>query len=142
MLYQIAEASSFLVVTGGGVEDIKVCKKAWIYPWQKCSVESISPFDFEITLQAMTIEKLQFSLPAVFTIGPEDEETKLRTYAKLLTGRSTKEDTRRQAATGRSHVQDIVKGENAAFCLSPWIIEADSSHRYHRYAIFCAFSSI
>ncbi|MCJ1273423.1 hypothetical protein MMC21_001214 [Puttea exsequens] len=110
MLYQIAEASSFLVVTGGGVEDIKVCKKAWIYPWQKCSVESISPFDFEITLQAMTIEKLQFSLPAVFTIGPEDEETKLRTYAKLLTGRSTKEDTRRQAATGRSHVQDIVKG--------------------------------
>jgi len=58
----------------------------------------------------MTIEKLQFSLPAVFTIGPDDESEKLRKYAKILTGRPDEHDTRRQAATGRNHVQDIVKG--------------------------------
>lgn len=58
----------------------------------------------------MTIEKLQFSLPAVFTIGPEDEPDKLRKYAKILTGRPDDRDSRRQAATGRNHVQDIVKG--------------------------------
>lgn len=81
-----------------------------MYPWQKYSTISISPFDFEITLQAMTIEKLQFSLPAVFTIGPEDEHDKLIKYAKILTGRPDERDTKRQAATGRNHVQDIVKG--------------------------------
>jgi len=58
----------------------------------------------------MTIEKLQFSLPAVFTIGPDDEAEKLRKYAKILTGRPAEHGSRRQAATGRNHVQDIVKG--------------------------------
>ncbi|KAL8743220.1 MAG: hypothetical protein Q9190_004409 [Brigantiaea leucoxantha] len=71
--YHVANANSYLVITGGGVEDVKIVKKAWIFPWQKYNTISISPFDFEITLQAMTIEKLQFSLPAVFTIGPDDD---------------------------------------------------------------------
>ena len=108
--YHVSDANSYLVITGGGIDDVKIVKKAFVYPWQKYSVISISPFDFEITLQAMTIEKLQFSLPAVFTIGPDDEAEKLRKYAKILTGRPGENDSRRQAATGRNHVQDIVKG--------------------------------
>lgn len=110
MVWRVADASAYLVITGGGIPDIKIVRKAWVYPWQKCKVEYISPFDFEITLQAMTIEKLQFSLPAVFTIGPEDTNEKLKMYFKLLTGPSGGQESRRQAATGRSHVQDIVKG--------------------------------
>ena len=110
MGYHVSDANSYLVITGGGIEDLKVVRKAYVYPWQKYSTISISPFDFEITLQAMTIEKLQFSLPAVFTIGPEDEHDKLIKYAKILTGRPDERDTKRQAATGRNHVQDIVKG--------------------------------
>ena len=60
----------------------------------------------------MTSEKLQFSLPAVFTIGPLDEIEALTKYAVLLTGDSdgrvqTKSGT---VATGRNHVQEIVKG--------------------------------
>ena len=57
----------------------------------------------------MTIEKLQFALPAVFTIGPDDEPDSLKNYAKILTG---KRDAHQSGATvtGRSHVQDIVKG--------------------------------
>ena len=109
MGYHVSNANSYLVITGGGIKDIHIVKKAFVYPWQKHSTISISPFDFEITLQAMTCEKLQFSLPAVFTIGPDDTPDSLRKYAKILTGRN--EDTsKRQATTGRSHVQDIVKG--------------------------------
>lgn len=111
MGYHVSDANSYLVVTGGGIDDIKIVKKAFVYPWQKHSVISISPFDFEITLQAMTCEKLQFSLPAVFTIGPDDTEESLRKYAKILTGRD-QGSAKREAATGRSHVQDIVKGRN------------------------------
>jgi len=84
-----------------------------VRPFQKSATISISPFDFEIALQAMTIEKLQFSLPAVFTIGPDDNPAALRKYAMLLTGNAdgTPAPSRKTAtATGRNHVQDIVKG--------------------------------
>ena len=108
MGYHISDANSYLVLTGGGIKDITIVKKAWVWPWQKHSSISISPFDFEITLQAMTIEKLQFSLPAVFTIGPDDRPEALRKYAKILTGHKSTSKT--PTATGRSHVQDIVKG--------------------------------
>ena len=56
----------------------------------------------------MTIEKLQFSLPAAFTIGPEDPQGALHNYAKILTGGG--DGNKKTAATGRSHVQEIVKG--------------------------------
>ena len=61
----------------------------------------------------MTLEKLQFSLPAVFTIGPENTLTALRKYALLLTGNAdgTPAVTKsKPTSTGRSHVQNIVKG--------------------------------
>ncbi|MCJ1419608.1 hypothetical protein MMC32_005963 [Xylographa parallela] len=111
--YHVSDANSYIVVTGGGVEDVKIVKKAWVHPWQKANVISISPFDFEIALQAMTIEKLQFSLPAVFTIGPDDEPSALRKYAMLLTGNADGTPASRGATptqTGRAHVQTIVKG--------------------------------
>lgn len=57
----------------------------------------------------MTIEKLQFALPAVFTIGPDDEPDSLKNYAKILTGKGDAHHSG-ATATGRSHVQDIVKG--------------------------------
>ena len=61
----------------------------------------------------MTAEKMQFSLPAVFTIGPHDEVESLIKYAVLLTGDSDGEmrtSNRGTVGTGRNHVQDIVKG--------------------------------
>lgn len=62
----------------------------------------------------MTIEKLKFSLPAVFTIGPEDTVASMTKYAVLLSGESDGKATAkggvRSVEAGRSHVQDIVKG--------------------------------
>jgi flotillin len=71
-----------------------------------------------MSLQAMTIEKLQFSLPAVFTIGPSDDMASLQKYAVLLTGESDGKPTANASkgtvavagSEGRNHVQDIVKG--------------------------------
>lgn len=65
-----------------------------------------------MSLQAMTSEKLQFSLPAVFTIGPHDSMESLVKYAVLLTGDSegVVTSSKGTVATGRNHVQDIVKG--------------------------------
>jgi flotillin len=64
----------------------------------------------------MTIEKLKFALPAVFTIGPHDSLEALEKYAVLLTGESDGTPTQDASkgvvsvGEGRSHVQDIVKG--------------------------------
>ena len=109
MFYHVSNANSYLVITGGGVKDVKLVKKAWVMPWQKFERLTITPFDFEITLQAMTIEKLQLLLPAVFTIGPEDTNEALSRYAKILTG-GVMSPKPGKTLTGRSHVQDIVKG--------------------------------
>ncbi|CBF70031.1 hypothetical protein AN6177.2 [Aspergillus nidulans FGSC A4] len=118
MRYCIAEPSEYLVLTGAGIADIEICKKAWVWPWQRCARISVMPFDFSLSLQAMTIEKLQFSLPAVFTIGPEDKLSSLKKYALLLSGKTGHQPSTRPAAatedlntpTTRNHVQDIVKG--------------------------------
>ena len=69
-----------------------------------------------MNLTAMTVEKLKFSLPAVFTIGPADTIDSLEKYAVLLTGESDGRPTASASqgavsvAAGRNHVQDIVKG--------------------------------
>lgn len=74
------------------------------------------PFDFSLSLQAMTIEKLQFSLPAVFTIGPDDQLASLKKYALLLSGTAERQQNKAAADANlntpatRNHVQDIVKG--------------------------------
>ena len=60
------------------------------------------------------MEKLQFALPAVFTIGPENDLDALKKYALLLSGNpdgSGPANTRGTIMpTKRNHVQDIVKG--------------------------------
>ncbi len=84
-------------------------------PWQKVARISVTPMDFSLNLQAMSVEKLQFALPAVFTIGPHNEPDALKKYALLLSGAG---DARQQGVpkhgvlqpAARSHVQDIVKG--------------------------------
>ena len=111
--YNIAEPHEYLLITGAGIEDVRIAKKALVMPWQKCSRISIAPFDFSLNLQAMTIEKLQFALPAVFTIGPDNEMEALKKYALLLSG-NPDEPSRQRGDTimpaKRNHVQDIVKG--------------------------------
>ncbi|KAF2268623.1 hypothetical protein CC78DRAFT_551405 [Lojkania enalia] len=114
--YHVAEPNSYLVITGVGIEKVLIKKKAFVYPFQKVSKISITPFDFSMSLQAMTVEKLKFSLPAVFTIGPADNLEALEKYAVLLTGESDGRPTASASkgavtvAAGRNHVQDIVKG--------------------------------
>lgn len=60
----------------------------------------------------MTIEKLQFALPAVFTIGPDNNLESLKKYALLLSGDSDGAPSGKHEITPakRNHVQDIVKG--------------------------------
>jgi len=57
----------------------------------------LTPANYTLQLQAMSAEKLEFNLPAVFTIGPKDEPKALKRYAKLL-------------STNDRNIVDLVRG--------------------------------
>ncbi|KAF6147634.1 hypothetical protein GIB67_031625 [Kingdonia uniflora] len=84
-MYKVASASEYLVITGVGITDVKLAKKAWILPGQKSTLFDVSPVNYTFQVQAMSAEKLPFILPAVFTIGPRvNDEDSLVKYAKLI----------------------------------------------------------
>ena len=100
-VYRIASPSEYLAITGYGINDVKLAKKAWIAPGQRCTRFDISPVNYTFEVQAMSAEKLPFILPAVFTIGPRaDEEECLLRYAKLISPHDKLSH----------HVHELVKG--------------------------------
>jgi flotillin len=110
-MFKVANANEYLVITGLGISDIKLVKKAVIWPGQKCTTFSMTPMNYTLSLHAMTMEKLEFTLPAVFTIGPEDKPESIQKYAKLLASNSEK---------GVKHIQElvtgVVEGETRVIC--------------------------
>lgn len=129
MHYVTAGPSQYVVVTGLGVEDLRIVRKGWVWPFQKTVMLDVAPLNFTLgksfgrsvfivtsstlidiqsllisDLQAMSNEKLEFNLPAVFTIGPKDDVSSLNKYARLLGG---KKDNKHVEAT----VKGIIEGE-------------------------------
>ncbi|KAH7283128.1 hypothetical protein KP509_35G062600 [Ceratopteris richardii] len=101
MVWRVAAASEFLVITGWGIDDIMLAKKAWILPGQSFSRMDLAPVNYDFDVQAMSAEKLPFKLPAVFTIGPRaDDPEALIKYARLVNSQGR--DSR--------NVNDLVKG--------------------------------
>ncbi|VAI19815.1 unnamed protein product [Triticum turgidum subsp. durum] len=110
--FHVADASEYLAITGCGIDDVKLAKKAWVFVGQQCKKFCISPVNYEFEVHAMSAEKLPFILPAVFTIGPKisatsnevadkrDLDEQLLLYAKLIA----------LLHHNTSHVHDLVKG--------------------------------
>ncbi|RLN20061.1 hypothetical protein C2845_PM02G11390 [Panicum miliaceum] len=103
--FKVADASEYLAITGWGIDDVKLAKKAWVWVGQQCKKFDITPVNYEFEVHAMSSEKLPFILPAVFTIGPKiaDDGThgaSLLLYAKLIAPHDK----------NSSHVRELVKG--------------------------------
>ncbi|XWS59083.1 hypothetical protein CRYUN_Cryun08bG0091700 [Craigia yunnanensis] len=112
-MYKVAKASEYLVITGIGITDIKLAKKAWILPGQSYSVFDLSPVNYTFEVQAMSAEKLPFVLPAVFTIGPRvDDEASLLKYAKLISPHDKLSNHVKEL------VQGIIEGETRVLAAS------------------------
>ncbi|KAI9902206.1 hypothetical protein N3K66_004023 [Trichothecium roseum] len=71
MSYRISAPDEYLAITGMGVRTVRITKASWVLPFQRCARFSVQPHDYAMDLQAMTLEKLLFKLPCVFTIGPD-----------------------------------------------------------------------
>ncbi|KAF7722128.1 hypothetical protein EC973_003672 [Apophysomyces ossiformis] len=105
LTYKVSDANQYIVKTGAGIKDIELVKKGWVWPGQHAAVFDVTPQNFSLELHAMTIEKLEFLLPAVFTIGPKLDEASLQKYARLLAG----SDNKTHAMT--ELVKGVIEGE-------------------------------
>uniref|UniRef100_A0ACD5XIM1 Uncharacterized protein n=1 Tax=Avena sativa TaxID=4498 RepID=A0ACD5XIM1_AVESA len=110
--YVVADASEYLAITGWGIDDVKLAKKAFVFLGQQCKKFSVTPVNYTFEVNAMSSEKLPFVLPAVFTIGPPvtnpeqsdaercEAKAMLLLYAKLIA----------PLHSSSSHVHELVKG--------------------------------
>lgn len=113
MWYHVAKPSEFLVITGRGIDELKIAKKALVLPFQKCTRINVSPLNYTFEVNAMSAEKLCFLLPAVFTIGPRaDDHNSLVKYARLLS------HYQRDSHDLKELVQGIIEGETRVLAAS------------------------
>ncbi|KAJ3107762.1 hypothetical protein HDU97_003432 [Phlyctochytrium planicorne] len=99
--YRIAKPSEYLVIRGVGISDVKICSKHFVMPGQQCTRVSMAPINYTLSLQAMSHEKLEFALPAVFTIGPKDEMDMLHRYVRFLAETASKNS---------SNLEELIRG--------------------------------
>ncbi|OMO90754.1 Band 7 protein [Corchorus olitorius] len=112
-MFRVASASQYLAITGVGIKDIKLAKKAWIFPGQSYTRFDVTPENYTFEVQAMSAEKLPFILPAAFTIGPRvDDHESLLKYAKLM----SPHDKRSNHVT--ELVQGVIEGETRVLAAS------------------------
>ncbi|KAM7258046.1 hypothetical protein ACFE04_013787 [Oxalis oulophora] len=112
-MYRVASPSEYLVITGYGISDLKLTKKAWVLPGQSCTVFDVCPVNYTFEVQAMSAEKLPFVLPAVFTIGPRvDDDQSLLRYAKLISPHD------KLSHHVKELVQGIIEGETRVLAAS------------------------
>ncbi|VFQ92261.1 unnamed protein product [Cuscuta campestris] len=112
-MYRVAGASEYLAITGFGIHDVKIAKKAWVLPGQSCMRFDISPVNYTFEVQAMSAEKLPFILPAVFTIGPRiDDPESLHRYTKLIAPHD------KHSNHVNELVQGIIEGETRVLAAS------------------------
>ncbi|CAN4116550.1 unnamed protein product [Withania somnifera] len=106
MWYHVAKPSEFLVITGRGIDELKIEKKALVWPFQKCTRIDVSPVNYTFEVNAMSAENLSFLLAAVFTIGLQaDDHDSLVRYARLLSPHQ------RNSHDVMELVQGIIEGE-------------------------------
>ncbi|TVU22612.1 hypothetical protein EJB05_32323 [Eragrostis curvula] len=89
--FRVAGASEYLAITGWGVTDVKVTKKAWVWLGQRCTTLDAAPASYELEAYGITADKFPVVLRAVCTVGPKiddkkllGEEDPLLLYAKLV----------------------------------------------------------
>ncbi|KAJ4832439.1 Flotillin-like protein 3 [Turnera subulata] len=131
MGWEVAGPSEYLAITGANITDIRLAKKAWVWPLQKCIRLDVSPVNYSFNVQAMSSEKLPFVLPAVFTIGPRvDDMDCLLLYAKLMSPHDKLSNHVKEL------VQGVIEGETRVLAASMTMEEIFSGTKNFKKEVF------
>ncbi|PON42269.1 Flotillin family [Parasponia andersonii] len=113
------------------INDIKLAKKALIWPFQRCTRLDVSAVNYSFEVQATSSEKLPFILSAVFTIGPKaDDENACLLYAKLVSSHD------KHSNHVNELVQGIIEGETRVLAASMTMEEVFMGTKEFKKAIF------
>jgi flotillin len=82
--YRTSRSNEWLVRTGLMVKDIQIGKKFIQWPFQNIDYINMSPTSYKFCVNAMSKEKMEFNFPAVFTIGPKNDNHSLTLYSRYL----------------------------------------------------------
>lgn len=86
--YRVCYPNQYLVKTGLGIKDMTVCKKGFVWPFQKMQIINMNPRSYSFELHHMSREKVPFNLPVVFTIAPTSPDVDMeffKSYARKMT---------------------------------------------------------
>lgn len=111
--YRVAPPNGKIVKTGLGIKDMVACKTCIQWPFQTATLVSLAPQNYTFVLPAMSKEMINFTLPGVFTIGPEDTEEAIIKYAKFLAGEGSKDGI----------IQGVIEGETRDIAANLDILE-------------------
>ncbi|GAD98206.1 hypothetical protein NFIA_083860 [Paecilomyces variotii No. 5] len=79
--YKTAKVGEYLIINCGGMDDIRICKKAFAKPWQRVSRISMAPYEVRYRGLPSTVEKHEFNLDIAFIVAPDDNADGLKRYA-------------------------------------------------------------
>lgn len=89
--YKTSRSHQWLVRTGFAIKDIQIGKKFIRFPFQNIDYINMTPKNYRFSVNSMSKEKMEFTFPAVFTIGPKNEEDSLIKYSRYLLDQTTEE---------------------------------------------------
>ena len=82
--YKTAKSNEWLVRTGLGIKDMQIGKQYIQWPFQNIEYISLSPQSYKFSVNAMSKEKMEFTFPAVFTIGIKNKPESLENFSRYL----------------------------------------------------------
>jgi len=87
---KVGRTDQRILKTGLFINGITVSQITVQWPFQNINIINLIPENYTFELKAMTSEKIEFRLPGVFTIGPENESEALKKYGQFLSGNHDK----------------------------------------------------
>jgi flotillin len=82
--YRTSPSNLWLVRTGLGIDDMEIAKRFIQWPFQNIQSIDMTPQSYKLAVNAMSREKMEFKFPAVFTIGPKNDNDSLTRYSRFL----------------------------------------------------------
>ncbi len=102
--YKTSRSNEWLVKTGLFVDNLQIGKKFFQLPFQNLQKIDVTPANFNLKINSMSKEKMEFQFPIVFTIGPKVDTESLSKYATFMMNLNDKE----------SVIKGIIEGESRA----------------------------
>lgn len=103
MRYKTSSSNEWLVRTGLMVKDMEIGKKFIQLPFQNVERINMNPQSIKFSVNAMSKEKMEFNFPAIFTIGPKNDEESLIKYSRFLLNQHPDETT--------NLIRGVIEGE-------------------------------